>query len=275
MTAVSLSSKLRRWLPPDVVPILNTLTRRGVTYQGGYSTWAEAAAQAGGYDQAAILEKAIEVALAARDGNIAFERDGAVFANPQTPYPLMAALLRAAAVNEGRLAVIDFGGALGSTWFQCRPWLQALPSVTWTVVEQPHYVAAGRERLASGPLGFADTMEEAARRAAPDIILFSGVLQYLSDPWEVLRQTVAIRPGLIVVDRTPFIEDASSLITVQHVPARIVKSSYPARLFALSELLAPVLSNGYEELGRFDAVDGTIYSLRRHIRFQGIILTRR
>jgi len=46
---------------------------------------------------------------------------------------------RAALVAKGRLSVVDVGGSLGSSYFQCRPLLRVVPQVDWAVVEQPSY----------------------------------------------------------------------------------------------------------------------------------------
>jgi putative methyltransferase (TIGR04325 family) len=39
---------------------------------------------------------------------------------------------------------------LGSSYFQNRKFLQSLPDVRWNVVEQPHYVDAGRKYIEEG-----------------------------------------------------------------------------------------------------------------------------
>ena len=66
----------------------------------------------------------------------------------------------AAAANGGRLEVVDFGGALGSTWWQHREELSALGLRRWVVVEQPQFIEAGRE-FAGEILGFAPTLAAA------------------------------------------------------------------------------------------------------------------
>jgi putative methyltransferase (TIGR04325 family) len=83
-----------------------------------------------------------------RDGECAYERDGVVFEEVQLSFPVLAGLLRASAADAGRLAVIDFGGALGSSYYQCRKFLSLLPDLAWAVVEQENFVRCGREEFA-------------------------------------------------------------------------------------------------------------------------------
>ena len=80
----------------------------------------------------------------------AFERDGVVFDQPDYNFPLLACLLRVATESGNRLRVLDFGGSLGSTYFQCRPFLGGVSELRWTVVEQPQFVECGRREFEDG-----------------------------------------------------------------------------------------------------------------------------
>jgi putative methyltransferase (TIGR04325 family) len=268
----SIKDRLRRWAPPDAIALANALLRRGIRFEGEYATWAEAEADATGYQAQTILDHAIAATEAVRSGQPAWDRDGTTFAVPSHPFPLLAGLLLAAARAHGRLSVLDFGGALGSSYFQCRPWLERLDGL-WTVVEQEHFVAAGRRRFESRELRFASSIGEAASIATPNVALLSGVLQYLPEPARVLAELAVAGLPTIIIDRTPFIDGPRSIITVQHVPAKIVKSSYPAHLFARANFLEPLAAR-YSVLTEFDALDATIFSLGRRIGFKGMVLTR-
>ena len=153
---------LRGWVPPEAIRLLNHWTGRNSRLSGSYRSWEEASRNADGYDSAAILDRAREAMLAIRDGRGAFVRDGVVFPEPDPPLPLLSGLMRVAACAGGHLRVLDFGGALGSTYYQCRKFLQGLPSVRWQVVEQPQFVACGSEVFADGVLGFSSSISEAA-----------------------------------------------------------------------------------------------------------------
>ena len=231
-------------------------------------------AHAEGYDAKLILERGLQATLAVKAGEAAFERDGVLFAKPDDPFPLLAGLMRVAALHEGRLDVLDFGGALGSTYFQCRPWLEGLPSLRWRVVEQTHFVACGREQIAAGPLEFLERIEDCTLGGVPNVAIFSGVLQYVPDPDEVIRRTAALGVQHVIVDRTPVIEAGRDIIAVQVVPSSIVRSKYPVRLFSRRHFLSKMEQN-YRLISGFKALEGVLGGLFRPVEFRGFIFDRR
>ena len=101
--------------------------------------------------------------------------------------PLLASLLGVAARDGGRLHVLDFGGAFGSTCMQHRTALAGLTECTWHIVEQEHFVAAGKAEFSTDTLHFHSTPEEAFNAAPINVILLSSVLQYLPDPYSLLK----------------------------------------------------------------------------------------
>lgn len=265
---------LRGWLPSEVVRLGLDWSGLGVRFEGDYPSWDAAQNQAVGYEAGAIMERALRATLAVRAGEASFERDGVLFAKPDYPYPLLSGLLRVAALHGGRLDVLDFGGALGSTYFQCRPWLQGLPLLRWQVVEQAHFVACGRDQIADDTLGFVEQIEDCVVAGAPNVAILSGVLQYLPDPDDVLQRIAALGVRHVIVDRTPIIEDVRDIISVQVVPSRIVRSSYPVRLFARHSFLAR-MNQDYRLVSDFRALDGVLGGLSRRVEFMGFIFERR
>jgi putative methyltransferase (TIGR04325 family) len=261
-----------RWLKPDAIALSGAILRRGVRFVGSYPNWEAAAKHASGYDEASILQRASEATKAVRDGRAAFDRDGVTFGEPYYPYPLIAGLLDAALRADGVLSVIDFGGALGSTYFQCRRWLQGARSIRWSVVEQDHYVDVGRQRYETLELKFERSISDCLKHG-PTVVVFSSVLQYLDDPWKVLEEAVSAGLHSVLIARTPVIEADDSIITVQQVPASIVSSSYPTRLFTKEDLLRPFheyrLVDEHE-----DGQDRSILSHGQFVRFKGYTLTR-
>jgi len=266
--------RLRDWLPPEVIRLGLNWSGHGVYFKGQYVSWEEASRHAQGYDADAIAKRVLQATLAVREGRAAFERDGVLFAEPDYPYPLLAALMRGAALATGRLDVLDFGGALGSTYFQCRPWLYGLPSLHWRVVEQPHFVTLGRDRVADGTVEFVERIEDCAAGGAPNVAVISGVLQYVPNPADIIDRIAALKPSLMIIDRTPVIAGGQDVISVQVVPERIVRSSYPIRLFAQHSLTG-LVGREYRLVSEFRAVDGVLGGLSRRVEFKGFIFERR
>jgi len=268
-----LTTLARNWVPPEALRLLRAWLGYGIRFSGEFATWEQAAAQATGYDAPEILAKVAEATRKVRNGEAAFERDSVLFSEPQYPYPLIAALLRVAAKHDGRLSVVDFGGALGSTYYQCRSFLAGLPEVKWCVVEQPQFVSKGREEFANEVLTFADSIEDACTAIMPNTIIFSSVLQYVPDPWAILRGVRELDIQNVIIDRTPVISANHDIIAMQTVPKRISSSSYPIRLFTRGSLLNP-LDNEYRILAEFEAVDGILGDFVRPVPFKGYILER-
>lgn len=202
-------------------------------------TWTEAKARSSGYDQQAIVDQVTRAVQSVLVGEAAFERDGVTFAHSEYRWPIAYSLMRAAlesrAHARGELRVLDFGGSLGSLYFQHRALLPAV-DIHWTVVEQSGYVEAGRTHCGDA-LRFAESLQEIAGDRW-DIALFSSVLQYLDDPWATLREVMTLDIRYIVIDRTPFHAELGDIATVQHVPDHIYSASYPAWILSHQQLVA-------------------------------------
>jgi putative methyltransferase (TIGR04325 family) len=239
---VTLKNALRDWTPPKLLRALSAWRGNANRYSGDFSSWQDASAKSGGYDSDAILQRALHAALAVKNGEAAFERDSVLFAEPEFNWPVVAALFMSASRHNGELDVLDFGGALGSTYFQHLPLLGSLRRVTWSVVEQPHFVAAGRSRLQDERLRFCNSIEECLENRQPRVALLSSSIQYLPDPFAVLAALADARTEILVIDRTPFSREERHAILVQHVPAWVYEGSYPLRVFGEAPFLREMAS---------------------------------
>ena len=103
-------------------------------WSGKYASWQDALNNCAGYNQEAILEKCKDSLLQVKNGSAVYERDSVLFDEIQYSWPLLSALLLVAAKNNGNLTLIDFGGSLGSTYFQNRYYLNELNKVNYNIV---------------------------------------------------------------------------------------------------------------------------------------------
>jgi putative methyltransferase (TIGR04325 family) len=229
---------LKDFVPP-ILPRLLAPFRRGSQYGwfGRYSSWGEAQADSLGYDAQTIVEKVKEATLKVRDGKVAYERDSVTFDRIEYSWPLLSTLMWVAARHQGVLKVLDFGGSLGSTYFQNRKFLTGLPAVTWDVVEQGQFVEIGRKALQNQTLHFYQTVDEAIADHHPDVYLFCCVLQYLEKPYDHLKEILSHRPECVVIDNMPFNPLKGDRLTVQRVPPEIYKASYPCWFLDRSKFL--------------------------------------
>jgi len=265
-----MAGKLEKWLPPAVITHLKPLLRHGVYYSGRFPDWETASKAATGYDADLILEQVKCSTLEVLAGRAVFERDSVLFEQVQHSFPVLAGLLRAAVENGGRLSVMDYGGALGSSYFQCRNFLDVLSVLSWNIVEQPHFVRCGREAIVTEQLRFFFTVPEVLAETQPDVALLSSVLPYLPDPYAVLSELVQHNIKYLIIDRTPFAETSTDVITVQHVPASIYPASYPCRIFNRQALIAR-LAKRYELVAEFASLDRSAVANGLNFDFGGMI----
>jgi putative methyltransferase (TIGR04325 family) len=225
--------KIKQWLKDWLPPALSRLLRKRravVRWEGNYPDWESAVAASGGYAQEEIFIRTRNAARAVRDGKALWERDSVLFYHEEYNWPLLAALLRVAALKRDRLHVLDFGGAFGSAYMQHRSWLDNVKELSWNIVEQRHIVNCGNDEFMTGILKFWPSIENCTNKLSIDFILFSSVLQYLEYPFIYLKQAIEVHPKSIFIDRMPII-GKHEYITIQHVSEPIYVATYPCRFF--------------------------------------------
>lgn len=239
---------------------------------GDYTSWVEAQKASSGYDAEIILEKTKAACLRVKRGEAVHERDSVLFDKVEYSWPLLAGLMWGAAQSGGTLNVLDFGGSLGSTYFQNRAFLDQVENVRWNIVEQPHYVAVGRRDFQDERLRFFESIEECVSETQPNIVIVSGVLQYLERPYEILKKLVAVNTNNIILDRTPFWDGAEDRLCVQRVPPRIYCASYPSWIFSRAHFIAELSGSGFAVVADFSNNDREKGPVT--VTYRGIILSR-
>ena len=200
-----------------------------------------------------ILEKTKQSLLKVKRGVAVYERDSVIFDEVHHSWIVLTGLLRAALENDGTLSVLDFGGSLGSSYYQCQTFLNGLKTLKWSIVEQPNYVGVGRGCFEDGTLSFYCSIDECIVKTKPNVALFSSVLQYLKDPYEVINKIQESKIQFIIVDITPFHHSEKDLIKIQRVPRSIYDASYPFRIFGLERFLIH-FDLCYEKIGKSNSL---------------------
>ena len=249
--SLNIKNVAKKWFPPALIGHLKPLIKYGIYYAGNYPDWVTASAHASGYDSAMILERVKKATAKIRSGEAVYERDSMLFEKVQHSFPVLAGLLRAAGENNNQLSVMDFGGSLGSSYYQCQDFLSILPSLKWGIVEQENFVKCGNDQLETEYLKFYFTIAECIEQANPNVVLISSVLQYLAEPYVVLEEIINSGVSYIIIDRTVFSKEEKDRIAVQYVPPSIYKASYPIRIFGDQSLLG-VFRGCYELIADFD-----------------------
>jgi putative methyltransferase (TIGR04325 family) len=207
----------------------------------------DAKSASNGYSENSILEKISYGTRRMLSDNSGWVRDGFLFREVQINYEILSILALQASESHS-VRVIDFGGGLGTTFFQNRKILERFGiEVCWNIIEQPHFVKEGKKILDSiTNLHFFETLEESAI-GSRDLVVFSGVLEYLENPYSFLEKTVGleVKPRGVLIDRSPIDLFNSEKFAVQSVDDSIHKAKLPLQILS-QERIVEILSADYE-----------------------------
>jgi len=242
---------LKNWIPPA---LLGMLPGKSVRWSGDYASWEEAKGKCTGYESEIILQKVRDSLLKVKKGQAPYERDSVLFDEIEYSWGLLAALMWVAAQSEGELNIIDFGGSLGSTYFQNRKFLASLSKVQWNIVEQKHFVDAGKESFESERIKFFYDVETAAKESSANAVLFSSVIQYLEEPFALLEKVKALAFEFILLDRTPFTLNGRDRLTIQKVASSIYPASFPCWFFDRKRFFS-FFEDRYITIAAFQSLD--------------------
>lgn len=263
---------IRYFVPPVFIDLAKRLFGARYGHSGEYRSWHDAVRASSGYDNDAILRKTKAALLKVKNDEAVYERDSVLFDEIQYAWPLLAGMMWVAARCGSTLNVLDFGGSLGSTYFQNRAFLCALPHIRWNIVEQPKYVKVGKECFEDEQLRFYPTIEHYLSENKPNLIILSSVLQYLEYPFKVLDELMGLCCEHIIIDRTPFWVGPSDRLCVQTVPPSIYPASYPSWIFSTPRFHA-YLNEKWQIIAEFDSFDGLSAPVKAV--WKGFILERR
>ena len=249
-------------IPPIVLEIRKRIRSNFYGISGDYKTWRDANVQlakknSGDYSNPAILTQVLKSVQVVRNGNAIFERDGVLFYEPDYNYPLLASLMRAMSWYKNKnmtCNILDYGGSLGSTYFQNRTYLKEMNPFVWHIVEQPNFVRVGQENIPE--IQFHETLEAFQEVGnSCDILLLSGVLQYFDEPYKWLTRMLDRKFHYIIIDRTFFNFDERDRLGIQSVPPEIYSGTYPAWLLNKVKLIRQIEDAGYVKLDDWESFD--------------------
>ena len=248
--------KTKDWLPPVLHSYIKSFVgiENNTSFEGNYNTWEEADALCNGYGNMDILEKVLSATMKVKNGEAVYERDSVIFDQIEYSWPVLTGLMCAAAQNSGCLKVLDFGGSLGSSYFENRLFLNSLPNFSWNIVEQTHFVVAGKKHIQDKNLRFFETIDDCVQDIKPNAILLSSVLQYLRDPGKIIDTLIKIGSDVILIDRTIVNSNSVNNIYIQHVPSTIYSASYPCYSLSESWLLNRI-GKTYDMAADFTSLD--------------------
>lgn len=220
---MKVKSLLKEFIPPF---FLKKVTNLFYGWAGNYSSWKEASDKSYGYDTDIIFNKVKDALLKVKNGEAAYERDSVIFDKIQYSFPLLSALFHVTLKNKNKLNVLDFGGSLGSSYYQNKNFFKDI-ELNWCIVEQPHFVKEGQKTFANDQLHFFYEVESCMENYKIDVLLLSSVLQYIEKPYEFMDYLISKNIEYIVIDRAPLLIKGNDRITIQTVPKNIYDAKYP------------------------------------------------
>lgn len=151
-------------------------------------------------------------------------------------YPLM--FWFAQHLNEVR-TVFDWGGYVGRTYFVFRRYMSFPEGLAWIINDVPAVVALGRALRTPAEAGDLSFTSDFNGLEAADVLIASGSLQFIEDPWRPLADPRR-RPRHVLVDKVPAY-DLPSAATLQNIGPAIV----PNHLFNRTEFVKRFTALGY------------------------------
>ena len=260
---------IKSLIPPILLNTLKKMKNNKYGWKGNYDTWEDAQSDATGYDSDKILQTVKTSLLKVKNGEAVYERDSVIFDEVQYSWPLLTGLMFCCAKMRGVLNVCDFGGSLGSTYYQNKKFLDKLDSVSWNIVEQKHFVKIGKEEFEDNRLKFFYDVDTCIKQENPNVLLLSAVLQYIEEPYELLTDILKNDFKYILIDRTPFSKNDEK-IKLQVVPPSIYEASYAHRFFDESKFVKYFEKNNFRIIESFNGTDGE----NDEYIFKGMILER-
>ena len=253
---------IKSLLPHGIIELLNK--NNSWEYSGIYQDRMSAKCHASGYEAKNIIKKVFEATQQVIAGKACYERDSYLFYEKKYHYPLISCLYRIAMENNSEVHVLDFGGALGSSFWQNKDMLQGvIKNFSWHIVEQENFYEASQSLVYDAPLFFHRTIEEALNSVKKiNVVLLSGVIQYLDELESILKQFENI--DYIIIERHPeFIDRTQPVFTVQYVKEPIYDGSYAIKIWGKGELKNALTKNCNLINEWISEVDGTqLFKLR-------------
>ena len=240
-----MKSIIRLFIPPIILKIIKKILSIKEFDRRDFSSWKEALKKTTSYDTEDVFDKTLQSARKVRDGKAVYERDSVIFDNIQYDWQLLSSILFISNVQK-RLNIVDFGGALGTSYRQNSKYLDAISvSKKWAIIEQRKYVQIGKNEFENNEISFHESLSEITFDV--DMFLMAGSICYIENPYKVLEEIIALKPKFILIVRTPFSSLMEDKISIQYVPKSIYDASFP--IWILSEKkFKSYLSDFYEVL---------------------------
>ena len=136
--------------------------------------------------------------------------------------------------------VLDAGGHLGTKYRAFRRHLEGAGEIDWWIYDLPPFVAEGTRRARAEGLSSLHFVDDIAAAPPADVVLGSGVMQYLDVPLSDLISRLASRPRHLLLNKVAT-RDGPTVVMLEDFGAAEV----PYQIRNRSELVASIRALGY------------------------------
>lgn len=231
---------IKEFTPPFFYKIIKS---KLYGWSGNYKNWELAASKSSGYNSEIIFNKVRDSLLKVKNGQYLFERDSVLFDKIYYSLPLLSTLGLVSLNCNNKINVLDFGGSLGSSYYQNKNLFTNLLEFNWCIVEQHHFVIEGKKNFEDNYLHFYHDVNSCLSKHNINLLLLSSVLQYIEKPYQLIENLINLNIQYILIDRMPIMFSNSDRLLIQKVPKSIYKAKYPAWLLSEKKLLTLVQKN--------------------------------
>jgi putative methyltransferase (TIGR04325 family) len=153
-------------------------------------------------------------------------------------YPILFWLNRLAPVTN---VILDAGGHLGTKYRAFGRHLELDGKVNWIIYDLPAIVRVGRQYVDQGKLCGPKFIDDLAEAAQTDVLLASGLLQYLDVPFDVFLKKLPALPRHLLLNKVQT-REGPTVVTLENFGC----AEIPYQIRNRTEFLASLEALGYD-----------------------------
>jgi len=143
--------------------------------------------------------------------------------------------------------LLDAAGHMGTKYRAFRGLLDLPDSFDWAVYDVPAIVIAGRERARNEGLANLSFHDELERVPKADLMLGSGLLQYLDQPFATFMRRLPLLPRHLLLNKVA-LREGESTVTLEQFPG----AEIPYTVLGRAAFEAELATLGYEIVDQWE-----------------------
>lgn len=222
---------------------------KDISLSGNFKNFQSINIKYDGYNHPKILNKTLNAELDVLRGKGKYSQDGITFKNFNYNFRIISFLFYGLKYFKN-LNIVDYGGGFGNTFKEVSS-IEFLEKkiFSWNIVEQKNFVKFGKKYFHYKKCKF--TSELKFKKKKIHCLLFSSSLQYLEKPYEILDETLKLKPKLICIDRIA-LGNKEDFVSLQINPKYIYDVNYPVWVLNEVKFLKYFKKKGYANILNID-----------------------